>query len=89
MEISVLVGDDQKTHQVRSKYSQMQCVIGNFSSLDLIGATCRATDIVINVGPDITHDKALEAAHRGYDKAVRAARRKAVLHTYFRCLLDL
>ncbi|KAK8123859.1 hypothetical protein PG999_003777 [Apiospora kogelbergensis] len=65
LEVLVLVRDQLKTDKVKSKYPQVQCVVGDFTSLDLIEATCRATDIVINAGPDITHDKAFEAALRG------------------------
>lgn len=65
LEVSVLVRDQLKTDKVKSKYPQVQCEVGDFTSLDLIEATCRATDIVINAGPDITHDKAFEAALRG------------------------
>ncbi|KAK6852018.1 hypothetical protein PG995_012143 [Apiospora arundinis] len=63
--ISVLVRDHQKADKVRDKYPKVQCVIGDFAGLDLVSATCRGADIVINAGPDITHDKTFEAALQG------------------------
>lgn len=65
LSISVLVRDHQKADKVRDKYPKVQCVIGDFAGLDLVSATCRGADIVINAGPDITHDKTFEAALQG------------------------
>ncbi|KAK8109160.1 hypothetical protein PG984_014961 [Apiospora sp. TS-2023a] len=63
--VQVLARDDAKAAKVTTKYLGVQCVVGDFASLELIETTCRGVDIVINAGPDITHDETLKAVLRG------------------------
>lgn len=68
VEVQVLARDQQMAAKVAAKYSRVQCVVGDFASLVLIEATCRGVDIVINAGPDITHDETLKAVFRGLQR---------------------
>ncbi|KAK7909221.1 hypothetical protein PG985_015099 [Apiospora marii] len=65
MEVQALARDEQKAAKVVAKYPRVRCVVGDFASLELIETTCRCADIVINAGPDITHDETLQAVVRG------------------------
>ncbi|KAK8100117.1 hypothetical protein PG999_010491 [Apiospora kogelbergensis] len=62
---TVLVRDEQKAKRLASKYPSAQPLVGDLESFELIEVTSREADIVINAGPDITHDKAIEAVIRG------------------------
>lgn len=65
VEVKVLARDEEKAAKLAAKYPRVQCVVGDFASLDLVEATCRGVDIVMNAGPDITHDETLKAVLRG------------------------
>ncbi|KAK8038308.1 hypothetical protein PG994_015075, partial [Apiospora phragmitis] len=64
--VTVLVCDEDKAQRLVSKYPQVKPVIGDLESFDLIEASSREADIVINTTPDITHDKAIESAINGW-----------------------
>ncbi|KAK8076055.1 hypothetical protein PG994_003327 [Apiospora phragmitis] len=83
VEVRVLARDQDKADKVTSKYPRAQCVIGDFASLDLIEMTCRGADIVINAGPDITHDDTLKAVLQGlqHREGGSGAKKPYLIHT--------
>lgn len=62
-----------------AKYPSLQCIIGDLDSLDTIQGACREADIVINTGPDITHDDGIQAILSGLKKG--AGRKGYYIHT--------
>ncbi|KAK8057178.1 hypothetical protein PG996_011115 [Apiospora saccharicola] len=81
VEIQVLARDEQKAAKVTAKYPQVQCVVGDFASLEMIEVTCRGVDIVVNAGPDITHDETLKAVIRGLQGREGSGVKPYYIHT--------
>lgn len=57
--VTTLVRTAKQAKLVVAKYSEVRCLVGDLKSFELLAAASRAADIVINCGPDITHDEGI------------------------------
>ncbi|OCL12012.1 NAD(P)-binding protein [Glonium stellatum] len=67
VELTALVRDEQKANRLVSKYPYVIPVIGGLNSLELLKSASESADIVINAGPDITHDAGIAAIIKGLE----------------------
>ncbi|TVY50752.1 hypothetical protein LCER1_G006222 [Lachnellula cervina] len=65
LSVKVLIRDQQKADQLAAQYQYIVSVIGNLDSLELLEAESRDADIVINAGPDVTHNAGIRAILKG------------------------
>ncbi|KAK8031621.1 NAD(P)-binding protein [Apiospora arundinis] len=63
--VTALVRGEEKAKRIVTKYPNVKPLVGDLESFDVIEAASRGADIVINAGPDITHDRAIEAVING------------------------
>ncbi|KAK8003608.1 DNA polymerase gamma [Apiospora arundinis] len=69
--VTALVRGEEKAKRIVTKYPNVKPLIGDLESFDVIEAASRGADIVINAGPDITHDRAIEAVINGCKQGCR------------------
>ncbi|KAK8022679.1 hypothetical protein PG993_013446 [Apiospora rasikravindrae] len=81
IKVQLLVRGPEKAAKVMAKYPQVQPVVGDFANLDLIESTCRSVDIVINAGPDTTHDGTLKAVLRVLQNRENSSVKSYFIHT--------
>jgi hypothetical protein len=65
VQVKVVVRGEDKAARLVAKYPQVQVVLGDLSDLKTIEEASSQADVVINAGPDITHDEGIRAALRG------------------------
>lgn len=64
-QVKVLVRGEDKASRLVSKYPQVKTVLGGLEDYKIIEEASSEADIVINAGPDITHDEGIKAIFRG------------------------
>ena len=57
--VTTLVRTKKQAKLVGAKYSEVRCLVGDLESFELLARASREADIVINCGPDITHDEGI------------------------------
>ncbi|KAH8771855.1 hypothetical protein F5883DRAFT_46146 [Diaporthe sp. PMI_573] len=72
VQVKVVARGEDKAARLVAKYPQVQTVLGDLSDYKTIEEASSQADIVINAGPDITHDEGIRAIFRG-QKSRKAA----------------
>lgn len=72
VQVKVVVRSEDKAARLVAKYPQVQTVLGDLGDYKTIEEASSQADIVINAGPDITHDEGIRAIFRG-QKSRKAA----------------
>ncbi|KAH7018048.1 uncharacterized protein B0I36DRAFT_368099 [Microdochium trichocladiopsis] len=68
LQIRALVRDSDKATRLQDKFPKvknLECVVGDLKTLDVLEREAEAADIVINTAPDITHDDGINAVLDG------------------------
>ncbi|KAL1850404.1 hypothetical protein Daus18300_012938 [Diaporthe australafricana] len=84
VQVKVLVRGEDKASRLVSKYPQVQTVLGGLEDYKIIEEASSKADIVINAGPDITHDEGIKAIFRGQKSrtgASAASQKPFYIHT--------
>jgi len=63
-----LVRDEQKSERLVAKYHRISTLIGDLDSTELLETTSYNADVVINAGPDVTHEAGISAILRGLER---------------------
>ncbi|POS68944.1 hypothetical protein DHEL01_v212663 [Diaporthe helianthi] len=72
VQVKVVVRGEDKGSRLQGKYPQVQTVVGDLGDYKTIEEASSQADVVINAGPDITHDEGIRAIFKG-QKARKAA----------------
>ncbi|KAK2602048.1 hypothetical protein N8I77_008618 [Diaporthe amygdali] len=65
VQVKVLVRGEEKASRLVSKYPRVQAVLGDLTDYKILEEASSQADIVINAGPDITHNLGISAILRG------------------------
>lgn len=84
VQVKVVVRSEEKGSRLVAKYPQVQTVLGDLGDYKIIEEASSQADIVINAGPDITHNEGIKAILRGLNTrkaAVGASQTPFYIHT--------
>ena len=73
VQVKVVVRGEDKASRLVAKYPQVQTVLGDLGDYKTIEEASSQADIVINAGPDITHDEGIRAIVRGLNSRKAAS----------------